>query len=375
MNTPHKDINKIVPFGEFLRGFINQRYITVSDLSKVLRDRGIFVFNNEKDVIVPLMQNLLLSPSEFDKVRYSFSEKEDNEKKFSREIIWSPEAQIFSPELLSVSLDDFIKRRLPTCKLNRPVSFTKQDNNPNHIIASFEIERHDMNKSWYEQTNIFHGSIEFINNNGKGHVRITHTAPETKELAEEILKIQVNRYKEKGIIPQSAVPKKILFSEFTNENRFVFFYRLTNHLENEVFSCNDIKDISIKPEDNSVLPEGISWMNRMKKIIISGEALDKTFFMKEKTYHSSLILWNIEAVFSFDYKGEKGTVTICLGFPDYSKNGSNAEFEIAINSLNCDNRLSSRDKKKLESPLLSEMDKQKSQVYSNFIDYLNTQGE
>ena len=266
MNTPHKDINKIVPFGEFLRGFINQRYITVSDLSKVLRDRGIFVFNNEKEVIVPLMQNLLLSPSEFDKVRYSFSEKEDNEKKFSREIIWSPEAQIFSSELLSVSLDDFIKRRLPTCKLNRPVSFTKQDNNPNHIIASFELERHDMNKSWYEQTNTFHGSIEFINNNGKGHVRITHTAPETKELAEEILKIQVNRYKEKGIIPQSAVPKKILFSEFTNENRFVFFYRLTNHLENEVFSCNDIKDISIKPEDNSVLPEGISWMNRMKKI-------------------------------------------------------------------------------------------------------------
>ena len=28
MNTLHKDINKIIPFGEFLRGFINQRYIT-----------------------------------------------------------------------------------------------------------------------------------------------------------------------------------------------------------------------------------------------------------------------------------------------------------------------------------------------------------
>ncbi len=373
MNTPHKDINKIVPFGEFLRGFINQRYITVSDLSNVLRERGIFVLNHEKDIVVPVMQNLLLSPSEFDKVRYSFSEKEDNEKKFSREIIWSTDAQIFNPELLSVSLDDFIKRRLPTCKLRRPVLFTKQDNNPNHIIAAFEIERHDMNKSWYEQTNVFHGSIEFINNNGKGHVRITHTAPETKELAEEILKIQVNRYKEKGIIPQTATPKKILFSEFTNENRFVFFYRLTNRLENDIFSCDNIKDISIKPEENSVLPEGISWMNRMKKILISGEALDKTFFMKETAYHKSLILWNIDAVFSFDYKGEKGTVTLCLGFPDYNKKGQNAEFEITIHSLNSDNRLSPRDKKKLESQLLSEMDKQKSLVYSNFIDYLKKQ--
>ncbi len=375
MNTQHKDINKIIPFGEFLRGFINQRYITSSDLARILRERGIFVLNQEKDVIAPIMQTLLLSPTEFDKVRYSFSEKEDNEKKFSREIIWNVNAQIFNQELLSVPLDDFIKKRLPTCKLNRPVLFTKQDNNPNHIVATFEIERYDMNKSWYEQTNVFHGSIEFINNNGKGHVRITHTAPETKELAEEILKIQVNRYKEKGIIPQTATPKKILFSEFTNENRFVFFYRLTNQLENEVFSCDNIKDISIKPEEDSVLPEGISWMNRMKKILISGEALDKTFFMKEKTYHTSLVLWNIDAVFSFDYKGEKGTVTICLGFPDYNKKGQNAEFEITINSLNCDNRLSPRDKKKLESQLLSEMDKQKSLVYSNFIEYLKTQGE
>ena len=60
MNTPHKDINKIVPFGEFLRGFINQRYITVSDLLNVLRERGVFVFDHEKDVVVPVMQNLNL---------------------------------------------------------------------------------------------------------------------------------------------------------------------------------------------------------------------------------------------------------------------------------------------------------------------------
>ena len=211
MNTLHKDINKIIPFGEYLRGFINQRYITVSDLSRVLRERGIFVLNQEKDIMVPVMQNLLLSPSEFDKVRYSFSEKEDKEKKISREITWSNDAQIFDPEFLSVPIDDFIKKRLPTCKLSRPVIFAKLDNNPNHIIATFEIERHDMNKSWYEQTNIFYGSIEFINDNGKGHVRITHTAPETRDLAEEILRVQVNRYKNKGTIPQSSVPKKNSF--------------------------------------------------------------------------------------------------------------------------------------------------------------------
>ena len=123
MNTLHKDINKIIPFGEFLRGFINQRYITASDLARILRERGFFVLNHEKDIMVPVMQNLLLSPTEFDKVRYAFSEKEDNEKKFSREITWNNNAQIFVPELLSVPLDDFIKRRLPTCTLSRPCAY------------------------------------------------------------------------------------------------------------------------------------------------------------------------------------------------------------------------------------------------------------
>lgn len=57
----------------------------------------------------------------------------------------------------------------------------------------------------------------------------------------------------------------------------------------------------------------------------------------------------------------------------YNKKAQNAEFEITIHSLNSDNRLSPRDKKKLESHLLSEMDKQKSLVYSNFIEYLKEQ--
>ena len=95
--------------------------------------------------------------------------------------------------------------------------------------------------------------------------------------------------------------------------------------------------------------------------------------MQEQAYHSSLILWNIDATFSYSFKGEKGTAAICLGFPDYNKRTNNAEFEIAIHSLNNEKRLAPREKKKLESQLLSEMDKQKSLVYSDFIEYLKKQ--
>ena len=65
-----------------------------------------------------------------------------------------------------------------------------------------------------------------------------------------------------------------------------------------------VKDISIKPKDNCALPEEIEWMDKMKKIIISGESLDHKFFMKEQKYHASIELWSVDAVFSYKYKGE-----------------------------------------------------------------------
>ncbi len=372
MNIEHKDINKFIPYGEALRGFANQKFISPSEIHRILRERGILTFNSEKDYNVPILQNLLLSPKEFDKVRYAFSSKEDNEKKISRELIWNDNASLFVPDILLVQVDDYMKKKLPTCKLERAIRFTKVDDNPNHLIASFVLNRHDMNKSWYEQTNQFRGSVEFINEKGKGHIRITHTAPETKELAEQIVNEQIKQYKKKGTLPIDAKPKKIIISEFTNSNRFVFFYRLTTKLENDNFSCDNIKDISIKPKDNCALPEEIEWMDKMKKIIISGESLDHKFFMKEQKYHASIELWSVDAVFSYKYKGENGQMTVSLGFPDYTSKKDNAEFEINISTLNNQRNLDTKERRKLKSQLLSEMDKQKSIVYNKYLSYITS---
>ncbi|WP_038100630.1 hypothetical protein, partial [Treponema pedis] len=97
--------------------------------------------------------------------------------------------------------------------------------------------------------NKFPGEIKIINEQGKGHIRITYTSPETKDLAEQIVKSQVKKYKQKGLISEDEKLKKIIFSEFTNESRFIFFYRLTTQLDTDYFICKNIKDISIKPEE------------------------------------------------------------------------------------------------------------------------------
>ena len=370
MNTEHRDIQKIVPYGEQLRGFTNQKYISSAELLRILKERGVFALNSDKDFTVPLLQTLLLSPKEFDKIREAFSTKEDNKKVISRDIKWNNDIQLFSNDTLQVEVNDFLKKRLPTCSLLRPIRLIQIGNNPNHLKAEFEIQRLDINKSWYEQTNKFTGAIEFINeNNGKGRVIISHTAPETKEIAEYAVKEQIKVYKRKGLIDTKEELRRILFNDFTNEERFVFFFRLTNHLDCNYFKCDNIKDVSIKPED-VILPEEIKWMEDMNKILLSGKYLDKTFFIKDQKYHKSLIVWSIDSSFSYDFNRQKGSLTVNFGFPDYPSNKKNdEEFEINISSLTPDNIIDTKTRKQLRAQLLSEMDRQKTIVYNNFLEY------
>lgn len=372
MNTEHKDIRKIIPFGEYLRGFVNQKYITNAELNSILKERGIFALNSQKEFTVPLLQTLLLSPSEFDKIREAFSTREDNRKVNSSDIKWEQNANIFVPDLMSVDVSNFLQSNLPTCTLEQPVRFSPVDSNTNHLKASFSIKRNDRNKSWYEQTNIFEATIEIIkDDNGKGRIIVSHTAPETKELAEFIVKQQVQKYKDRQIVAQKEKPRKILFEDFSNEERFVFFFRLTSHLDSNFFTCKNIKDLSIKPEDED-LPEKIKWMEELNKILLSGKSLGKKEFIKDDAFHKHLIIWNIESVYSYDFKGYKGDFTVNFGFPDYLKREGKSEFELNISSIKPEKMLDTRAKRKLKYQLLSEMDKKKSSVYSKFLDYKNS---
>ena len=372
MNIEHRDIDKFIPYGEALRGFVNQKFITPPVLQSILKERGIFVLNADKDYMVPIVQTLLLSPTEFDKIRDAFARKEDNEKKISREISFSSNATLYQSDIMQMNVEDFLKRQLPTCKIKQAIRFVQTDNNPNHLTAKFTIIRNDINKCWYEQTNEFSGSVEIINENGKGAIRITHTSPETKDLAEHIIKNQIRQYKDKGLLKEDVNPQKILFSTFTNTTRFAFFFRLTTKIENNgIFTFVDIKDISIKPQDECVLPAEISWMENIQRLIISGKSLNEKAFMKEEKFYCNLELWSIEATFEYNYKGQKGYVCICFGFPDYNSKGENAEFEVNIKSLVPEKSLSAKEKRDLKSKLLSVMDNQKLTVYSNFLNYLN----
>ena len=119
MNIEHKDIDKFIPFGEALRGFANQKFISAYELQTILKERGVFVLNADKDYLVPILQTLMLSPAEFDKIRDAFSRREDSEKKISREISFPADSILFHQKIIRAKkqclTDKFV---IAVCRVN-----------------------------------------------------------------------------------------------------------------------------------------------------------------------------------------------------------------------------------------------------------------
>ncbi|WP_221406885.1 hypothetical protein, partial [Dysgonomonas sp. HGC4] len=93
-------------------------------------------------------------------------------------------------------------------------------------------------------------------------------------------------------------------------------------------------------------------------------------------FHKHLIIWSLESVYIFNFKGVTGHFTVSFGFPDFiSSKKENAEFELNISSISPTKSLDTKTRKSLKSQLLSEMDRQKSIVYNNFLNYKERGGE
>lgn len=136
--------------------------------------------------------------------------------------------------MMAVNVNDYLQKYLPTCELVHPVIFVQDKGNPNHIIASFKLIRHDMNKSWYEQTNEFSGSVEIINDKGKGTIRVTHTSSETKDFAEHIVKTQIKQYKKKEYCKRIFNPKNSILNIYKHNKIYIL---LSFNHKNRRYEC------------------------------------------------------------------------------------------------------------------------------------------
>lgn len=337
MNKEPADIEQILPYGEMLRGFMEQSFVTRNDLKNLLRNRGVFTHNNEKHDTVPTLMSTILSPSEFDYLRESQNSKEDNPKVITQTIEWDSDKNLLESLPENFNLNSMLDLEFSNFKVNGNPDFIPVNGNPDKLKMNFNIERDDMSKSWASSKSIYPGSLEVsrIEKDKEVKLVVTHTANETKYVAKKASYNLVKHFKNEGCIQKDKEIEKILFSKFSNANRIEYLMSLSKSCNSSLLSFSDILDIEFSPDTENKLPDGMKWMeDKINDLKLNGKDLHKTFFVKEKKYHDFINLYRIDSRFKFDLRGLGGKCVITIHFPEYSKsNDIDAELEINIKSI------------------------------------------
>lgn len=358
----------MLPYGELLRGFASQGSISKGEMKKVLRGRGVFFKNNEKEDMVPCLTTLLLSPSEFDILKDCQNTREDNPKKSSSRIELD-NTTISMEHLPKVEeLQGLIASEYNNYELTKPPEIIIDKSNLEKFELTFEIERYDLNKSWYESKNVFTGGLLFEKvSDGELLITKSYTSPETEDVANRYQNLFIQHFKSTGIVKVDSILKKILFGDFANASRIQFFFKLTTQMDGLYFNFIDVEDMEFRPDENETLPEGIEWMEKKKALIMKGEGIHNTSFLRELTYHPFLQVWGLEAKYKYEYSGVKGTCIVNYVFRDFNEKQGRSEFEINISSINYDeSSLSFKQKMDIKQGLLGILDKRKNDLYKSF---------
>ena len=365
MRVNPENIDQMLPYGELLRGFVTQASVSKGEIKKVLRGRGVFFRNNEKEDMVPCLSALLLSPSEFEALKECQNTREDNLKKSSGRIAWNSEAQIIEVLPTPIEFQNVIGFDSVNYKLTKTPQVVFEPKNNNKATVSFELERYDMNKSWYESTNIFQGFLT-IEKFTDQEIVITksYTSSESEEVANKFQSFLVQHLKHIKVVDKDSELKKILFKDFTNEQRIIFFQRLTSQMDGTHFEFKDIEDIEFRPDETLALPEPIEWMAKKKELILKGSDIHNTFFIKELVYHPHLQFWGLEAKFKYSYSGTNGSCVVNFLFKDFIIEEDDSEFEINISGISPEaTNLSQKQKTDLKQKLLELLEGRKNEIY------------
>lgn len=340
MNSQPKDVDQILPYGEMLRGFLEQPFIGKRDLKELLRRRGVFICGSEKNDTIPILMSTLLSPDEFDWLLECQKTHEDNLKIITQTIPWNSADPLLNALPEDFQLSFVCQDIFANYNVAGSPNFVVIGGDKNHIKLEFNVERTDMTKNFSTTKSLFTGFVDMEHDPKTKKLKIVlgHTATETKSVANKASSALIKHFKEIGAIKPTDDIKRILFSSFCNESRINFILEMTQHSTSQTLPFEDILDFEVAPDSTMTLPEGIQWMEKkIEDLKINGKALHKTFFLQDDKYHKFLHLHNIEAKFHFEIETFKGMCVVGIGFPEYCRGKNlNSELEVNVKSISFD---------------------------------------
>lgn len=361
------NINTILPQGETLRAYLTQPFIGKNDLKIILRNRGVFLSENEKEHTIPALTLSLIRPSEFFTLQQAYTTKEDNPKITSQTINWQGKTTLIESIPEHIDINKILDLDFDNFKIIGAPSFYPVNKDPNTIRLDFTLERLDRSKNWTDTRRNFRGSIEIQKNGSSNELIITstHTAPETRTTNKAVTRHIINHFKNNNDISTTEKIQPITFGDFSNQTRFDYLLGLTSHSKLSTLTFGEIVDIGLSPDEERTLPSDLAWMKeRIRSLDLRGISLEESEFLTNITYRPCLFLHRLDARFVFSTSGLDGECVISLGFPEASQ-GKNldSEFELKIKNINFENIQRGMDKNDAKETILRELEFEKLEIF------------
>ncbi len=359
----------ILPTGDYLRQLIGQSNINQSEIRNIARMRGVFTSIEDKKTIGPLLIKTGISPYEYSELKEAYKTKEDNPKYKTRSIAWSSSSTLNDALPDSIDYDSLLNDQFGVCKLVSPPVFTVENSDPNHISLDFEISRDNLINDWGENTTYHKGRIEFkkADKDMEVSLSLTHTAKETKDLANKIAEEMITHFKSNNHISQNENIKSIKFNDFSNEGRIKFLSDLTQNSKYSVLVFSDTKDIHFSPDNLKNPPSELEWMkDKIDDLKLKGKDLHSTFFVKEKSYHEFIQLFGLTCQYSYKCSGFSGSCKIMFEFSEKNNSEIESELTLNINMLNLEINDIGISKNKAKKEILDSLEKFKMEAYQTY---------
>lgn len=367
MENINDNINRFLPYGESLRAILDHPSIKDTERKQLLRMKGVFVNKSDENSTFPILTTSLLSPTEFEFLKEKLQSKEDREKTITRTLEWESTKKLITAIPDNFDIQEIIKTNFPKYKVIGNPNFKMINRNPDKISLDFKCETANYRTPWYRGKSEFRGQVTYekvTTKNNKVQLQIVHTSPETTDISEKVAKNLEKHFKDNNFMDPQKEIQRILFKDFTNEERIEFFLSMTK--SNNVFDFTKATFLDIGPDPNENLPEDINWLElaKVRDLSINGEGLHNTLFINEKTLHKFMELCEMENIYNFSIPSAEGNCRIRFGFSNYFKKRiGNIEFVVDINKINLKEEYATVPQASIRKQLLKEFEKFKTEKY------------
>lgn len=360
-------IDRFLPYGESLRAVLQHESIKDRERKFLLRMKGVFLNGADEDSAFPLLLTSLLSPNEFSYLKESLRAKEDREKTVTRTLDWESTKPLIAAIPKNFNIQEIAKTNFPRYRIVGNPNFKMVEGNPDKIALDFKCETTNYSKAWFRGTDEFSGQVTFekiLSKQGKVQLQIVHTSRETIEIAEKVTKSLETHFKENGYMNTNKSVERILFRDFTNEQRIRFFLRMTKG--NGVFTFKRATFLDIGPDQDKNLPREIDWLElaKVRELNINGEVLHKIPFLGDRRLHQFMELAEMEIIYDFSLPWVEGECKVQFGFHNYfSRRIGTTELVVDIIRISPKEQYNNLSTTMIRSKLLREFETYKTETY------------